>query len=233
MNTTTVVISVILTFVFTGLIANWLVQRWQYRNWLNQQRFLGSEKKYEALKEHADNISRLASRRLSAMFRVVFTLDQSEERLEERRKIYSDTIDDWQQNVNSLYTKTTMYFSWNMTKRLEDEINANFVSIGTRIDKSIRIAQRREEISPPSKQKILNDLYSLQGTLGNFNRDMLRHVIHQQKSTYHGVEIGYNEADLQYFSTWQLFKALFLTRVDQFRIVLTAFELERPAGRED
>ncbi|CAO4137662.1 hypothetical protein [Methylorubrum extorquens] len=233
MSTTTVIISVILSFILTGVTANWLIYRWQYRNWMNQQKFLGSEKKYEALKSHADEISRLASRRLSSMFRVVFAFDQSDDRLEERRKLYSDSVDDWNQNISSFFYKTTLYFSWEMTQRLEHDINARFVSIGSKIDKSIRILQSKDAILQIPKTSMLQELYSLQGELGNFNRDMLRHVIKQQSATYHGVELRYNESDLQYFSTWHLVKALFVTRVEDFRVVLTAFELEKPARRSD
>lgn len=49
-------LSIVVGFVLTGLIGNRLVQAWQARNWLLQQRFLGQEKEYVGLK--ANNISR-------------------------------------------------------------------------------------------------------------------------------------------------------------------------------
>lgn len=79
MSATNVVLGAIVAFIFTGVIANWLVQRWQYRNWLNQQRFLGAEKRYELLKSLADEISLNASKRLSSMFRLVASLALSQE----------------------------------------------------------------------------------------------------------------------------------------------------------
>ncbi|MGV7029857.1 hypothetical protein [Methylobacterium symbioticum] len=231
MNLSTSIITVLLTFLCTGLMANWLIQRWQYRNWLNQQRFLGAEKQYEALKAVADDISKVSAKRLSAMFRVLSALDQSADRLEERRKIYSDAVDEWNQNINSFQYKTTLYFNWGMTQRLEHDINENFVKIGGRIERNIRIKQINDQAKISDKQEILSQLFKLQGILGNFHRDMLNVVLQKQASTYQGVEIGYNESDLQYFSTWQLIKALFITRVELFRIVLTSFELEKPARR--
>lgn len=225
-------LTIVLTFICTGVAANWLVQRWQYRNWLNQQKFLGAEKSYEALKLHSEEIARIASRRLSSMFRLVFSLDQGSERLEERRKIYSDCIDEWNQSINIFYARTTMYLNFDMTKRLEDDINARFVEIGARIEKLIKERVANPNVSL-SKIRVLDDLYALQGVLGNFNRDMLRHVINRRASTYQGVNLKYDRRNLQYFSTWQLFKALFITRIEEFSVTLTAFELEPPARRLD
>lgn len=118
-----------------------------------------------------------------------------------------------------------------MTTRLEDDINATFVSAGAELEGLVRQKLEGSEISSRSRSTLKDKLFSLQGALGNFNRDMLHFVLKQQAATYQGVEIEYNEYDLQYFSTWQLFKALFITRIEDFRIVLTAFELEPPARR--
>lgn len=231
MSATNVVLGAIVAFIFTGVIANWLVQRWQYRNWLNQQRFLGAEKRYELLKSLADEISLNASKRLSSMFRLVASLALSQERVEERRLIYSNAIDDWQQNIATYYYKTTLYFDWSMTQQLEGEVNDRFVSIGAELEGLVRQKLAGEDVSDRSRTRVKDKLFALQGILGNFNRDMLHYVINQQAATYQGVKIEYNESDIQYFSTWQLFKALFITRVEEFHIVLTAFELEPPARR--
>ena len=224
--------AVILSFLLTGVVVNFLIQRWQHRNWVNQQRFLGAEKTYESMKATADEISISASKRLSAMFRVTFALDQSDERLEERRKIYSDALDEWNQKINSFYYKTTLFFGWSMTKRLEDDLNAQLVSAGALIEASIRKREHKSD-EPTGKKEILKRLYSIQGMLGAFNRDMLRSVMHQQAATYQGVEINYSVRNLVFLSTWQLFKMLFITRVDDFRVVLTSFQLEPPAIRKD
>lgn len=233
MNIYTSVVTVLMTFLCTGLAANWLVQKWQYRNWLNQQKFLGAEKKYEALKLHADEVSKLSAKRLSAMFRLVAALDQSADRLEERRKIYSDVLDEWGQHINSFYYKTTLYFDWEMTQRLEYDINQRFVEVGSQIEHCIRRRQEHADAEISEKEVLKDELFSIQGALGNFNRDMLKYVIRRQDSTYHGVEVGYSYADLQYLSNWQLIKALFITRVEEFSVTLTSFELERPARSRD
>jgi hypothetical protein len=222
------VTSVILTFICTGIGANWLVQRWQFRNWLNQQRFLGSEKKYDALRSNADEIAKVAARRLSSMFRLVFSLNMSPEFMEERRKIYSDTVDEWNSSINLIYAKTTMYANYRMTLRLERDVNNKFVSVGSRIERAVRERTKDTQLTIKTGD-LLKDLYQIQGALEIFNRDMLRVVITQQAATYHGVELKYTKSSIVYFSTWQLFKALFITRVDDFRVTLTSFELEPPA----
>jgi len=58
------IIAVIVGSILTGLIGNWLVQGWQQRNWLLQQRFLGHEKEYFALKDLADEIASLLGARI-------------------------------------------------------------------------------------------------------------------------------------------------------------------------
>jgi preprotein translocase subunit YajC len=44
-------ITVILSFVLTGIIGNFLVQRWQQRNWHEQHRLLRLEKEMDELIE--------------------------------------------------------------------------------------------------------------------------------------------------------------------------------------
>lgn len=222
----------VITFLLTGFVANWLVQNWQYRNWINQQRFLGAEKRFEALRTHAENLAKLASTRLSSMFRLTYAVNMAPEFMEERRKIYSSAVDEWNGNINLIYAKTTMYTRFGLTKRIEDEIHDPFVAAGSAIERAIRA-----KIANPAKHidlvPILNQLNGIQGRLENLNRDMLRIVISRQAATYQGVEVSYKKSSLKYLSTWQLFQALFITRVDDFRVTLTSFQLEPPASDLD
>ena len=54
------IITAIISFILTGLIGGRLLQKWQLRNWLNQQKFLGAEKDYIALQELFDDIVALS-----------------------------------------------------------------------------------------------------------------------------------------------------------------------------
>lgn len=222
------IIAAAIAFVFTGFLTNWLVQRWQHRNWVNQQRFLGAEKRFEALRVHADDFARLSSKRLSAMYQLAFSLNMSAETLEKRLAVYTDVITDWNVSLNSIYSKTTMYIGWSLTKYIEEEIHLSFVRVGANIEKSIR-RKRNDPTHIVNITSIQSDLDLLQGRLTRINRDMLRHVLNQRAATYQGVEVKYIESSIKYLSNWQLFKALFITDVDNFTVVLTSFELEPPA----
>ena len=226
------VLLILITFLLTGVVANWLIQSWQSRNWINQQRFYGAEKRFEALRAHADNLAKLASIRLSSMFRLTFALNMSSDFMEERRKIYSDAVDEWNSNINLLYAKTTMYTNYHLTMRIEKDIHNPFASAGSAIELLVRSRKSNSDVRVDVKP-ILKKLNSIQGMLENLNRDMLRLVINRQAATYQGVELSYKMSSLKYLSTWQLFKALFITRVDDFRVTLTSFQLEPPADDLD
>lgn len=64
----------LVTFVLTGIVGNWLVQRWQARTWIAQQRFLGFEKEYVALKDLVEEIGQLLGARIYYMQRLAFAL---------------------------------------------------------------------------------------------------------------------------------------------------------------
>jgi hypothetical protein len=67
----TAIVTVCLTFLLTGVVGNLLLQGWQQRNWLTQQRFLGEQKNYENLKELSEEIVRLSNLRLWKMRRLL------------------------------------------------------------------------------------------------------------------------------------------------------------------
>src|SRR5207245_734489 len=81
----TAIVTVGLTFVLTGLLGNWFIQRWQHRNWVAQQQFLGEEKEYLALKQLWEELARLSGTRLSRMRRLVLVLRSRDDEIVKSR----------------------------------------------------------------------------------------------------------------------------------------------------
>lgn len=93
------IVSILLTFVLTGVIGNMLVQHWQYRNWINQQKFLGEEKQYYALTALWEELTNLASKRLWRMRRLHAALiNGDDEKIKERLNDYDLALSEWNQS---------------------------------------------------------------------------------------------------------------------------------------
>src|SRR4051794_23033106 len=67
-------ITVILSFILSGIIGNRLIQRWQQRNWRVQHSLEATEKNLEALRIIADEITRFADARIFRSRRVVWQM---------------------------------------------------------------------------------------------------------------------------------------------------------------
>jgi len=221
------------TFVFVGIAGNWLVQAWQQRNWLNQQRFLGKQKEYHDLKDVFEEIVNLAGRRITRMRRLQYALHRSNDELVKvRLEEYDKILTEWNDRLNSFYVRLKLYTPYEMVARLEN-IHESFFSIGVRLEEAVR---RYQQGTPPAVrviEKLDNDMNALNGVIGNFTRDMLRHVEEIGKETYFGVEVKLKPDTLELFPTWQLVKALFKPRVQIHSIVRTAIDLGEPKRSRD
>src|SRR4051812_22670539 len=81
----TAIVTVVLTFVLTGFAGNLLVQRWQMRNWVVQQRFLGEQKQYDSLNSLCDDLIMSSGQRLWKMRSLLRSLSQSRDEIITRR----------------------------------------------------------------------------------------------------------------------------------------------------
>lgn len=223
------VVSALATFIFTGLIATSVGQRWGHKNWLNQQRFLGAEKDYTALKELADEIARLSGSRLARMRRLLAVTDHADiDLINQRLKEYDEVLALWNERLGSFSVRLTMYAGFSMAKRLEEEIQLRFRSAGAALETLVRRGLASESISPSSKARLGNAFNQIQGLLVEFNKEMLRRLKKKQQWVYDGELIRFRPENLGLFPTRYLFKALFMADVKSLTIIRSASDLVHP-----
>lgn len=213
----------------TPFFISYLVQRWQSRNWLNQQRLLGVEKKYASMSTLFSDISDAASRRLIAMYRLTDALGfEDDNRIKKRLENYDDALKEWNEKLNGIYVRLTSTLGQSDSRRLECEVHEGFRRAGIELEALVRSRLKGQSIPRSRKEKIKSDLNSVQGLLLQFNSDFLDVLETEHSAIYYGRLVDFNESNLEIFSNWELFKALFKKRVEQPRIFRAPFDLPAP-----
>lgn len=208
----TAIVTVLLTFLLTGLAANRVVQNWQHRNWRAQQHFADTEKAYGALQDIFDEVASLGSRRQHRMFRLLSILrDSNDDRIKERLSEYDGAVVEWNERLNVIYAKLTLHLEWRFTRRLDSEIQPLFVRLGRRLEMLTKRRLAGLEISDSEIRNTREALDRLQGELSVFHRDILKFLLDQKNKLYEAKKLA--PETLQSFPTWELFKALFKPRV--------------------
>lgn len=211
------IVTVLLSFILSGIAGNYILHGWQHRNWLEQQHLMHDEKEFAALQELFDEIASLAGRRHFRMFRLLGSargtdLDLIRARLGE----YDQAVISWNERLSALYAKLTMRIKWRYTTDLED-IQATFVSLGHDLE---AIAGARLSGGTVTRQRISTasaTLNTLQGKIINFNKNILRFIEEKRAAIYEDIKI--TEYNLDRIPTWELFKALFKSGVQRDNII--------------
>lgn len=222
--------TILLTFILTGIVANWLVQSWQQRNWLGQQKFLGQEKEYVALKDLTSEVMALAGSRQYRTGRVLSAVSSlSEVMLDDRLKSYDEILLRWNEGLNSLYVRLALYADYDFTRRLE-QVHNEFAAIGTRVEHLVRQRRLGQPLNQRTEFELQLKLNSLQGKLFTFNRDLLNEVENKRTLVYYGIKVKFSPTNLHLFTTWQLIKAVFIRDVDAHAVVRPTHDFGLPRG---
>jgi len=104
-------ITVIISFVLTGLIGNYFVQRWQQRNWHEQHRVLRLEKELDELRTLINEIMELGDARNYRARRLLLSLDNESSISTERLMDYERTVAVWNDRFNSFCVRLTLLAS--------------------------------------------------------------------------------------------------------------------------
>ena len=220
------IVSVVVGAILTGIVGNMLVQRWQHRNWVRQQRFTGQEKAYLLLKDLCDALAKATAKRVFCMRRLAAAVyDNDQPRTGEVLEEYRAVVKEWNEGLAPFFTRLTFYADYDFTRRLEDSVHGAFVSVGREIERNIRI--RKGQATGPLKS-VTVDLDRLQSVVVDFNRDLARYAQDRHSEIYFGREMPYRLRYLSYFSNLDLIKALFVTEVDSHTVVRPSFDLPAP-----
>jgi hypothetical protein len=226
------IIVVVVGFVLTGLIGNHLVQGWQQRNWLIQQRFLGHEKEYFALKDLADEIASLLGARVYHMQRLLLNLRRSSnEQLLSRAGDYDDIVKRWNERLTTFYVRLPLLASSDLGIRLESTVQTKLQVVGASIDELVYQTRCGNIPNKYAVTNALKTLNSIQVRAINFNKELLRIVEIRRIEVYYGARIDFSVGHLEEFSNWQLVKALFIRDVNSYSITRPTFDLQLPRRR--
>ena len=110
-------------------------------------------------------------------------------------------------------------------------IQNSLVAIGSQIDELIYLKKSGKQIEDYEVREILKRLNKIQGKAINFNKKLLGVVESRRMEVYYGVKVQFSLYNLEKFSTWQLFKALFIRDVNSFSIVCPTLDLYMPFRR--
>lgn len=213
-------LQMLIGFLLTGLIGNRLLQAWQARNWFLQQRFLGQEKEYIALKELSDEIATLLGARIFYMQRLIRALVTGDEaKIASRTKEYDEVLKRWNERLTSFYVRLPILAQYELAKRLEETIQSKLVSAGAIIEDLAVNRAPGVRIRRADANRVERELLAIQGQAISFNKELLRVVRSRRTDIYFGKPIKFSPQTVNRFSTWQLVKALFIRDIDSLSIV--------------
>lgn len=220
------IITVILGFVLTGLIGNQLVQRWQQRNWVHQQRFLGAEKEYIALRELSDELSKAIAVRLYRMRRLLWSLRRSDtDLIASRLQDYDSTAVAWNESLSSFYVRLAFYVGGGDSISLEHRIHEPFQQAGADLEQLVRLHRSGNSNLGAALTRLELRMNSLQGKSLDFTKDLMRVVERKKRTVYAGTVIHYSRHTIDQFSTWELIKVTFARDVDRFSVRRSSSDL--------
>lgn len=211
---------IIVSFLLTGVIGNRLLQTWQSRNWLLQQRYLGWEKEYLALKELADEISTLLGVRIFHMQRLNWALASgTDDRVKVCLQEYDETLKRWNERLTSFYIRLPILANYDLAQRLETSVQDRLVKCGRAIEELASRRKAGKAAQDELRGEVERDLNLIQGQAIAFNKSLLDFVQSRRGDVYYGKRLHFSPQDIEHYSTWMLVKALFVREIDSLSIV--------------
>jgi hypothetical protein len=207
----TAIITVLLTFILTGILGNFVVQAWQHHNWLVQRRILEAEEQYKALQKTFDEVSELAGKRQHRMFRLLSSLwGEGDDVVRKRLSDYDESATMWNERLAAQYAKITMQLDYWLTLRLDREIQPRFVRLDAELTRLTTARLNGVKLSSADFGRLSQALNALQGQIIGFNKATLKQIDDKKVALYRPKD--FNLGTLDSFPTWELFKALFKPR---------------------
>jgi hypothetical protein len=206
------------------VLGNWILQRWQQRNWVHQQHFLAGQKKYDNLKSLCEDILESSNGRLLKMRRLVFIMHGPEELIRERLKEYDSAQENWNHKLGIFLVKLRFYAAYEMATRLEKSIQLRFVATGSILERLTNTRLKGLAVPAGAVNDLERQLQKLNGSIVAYNRDLMGMLAAKENKVYYGKEIYLGPDTLKDFPTWELIKALFKPRIERHSIVRSPTE---------
>lgn len=209
--------------IVTGIVGNFLVQRWQLRSWREQQRQLGYQAELDELRSLLGEISTKAADRHNAMRKLVGSL-APDSRIERGVALaeYQNQVAIWNTSLNSFYVRIRLAVDYATTLRFERDVHKVFVEAGSLIEQVIRSRMDGVESNWSDLTEPKNKLNQLQGHLFSFIRDLTDDIERRREEIYFGKKLEYAIPNLGEYSTLELIKALFATDVEALYVLRSA-----------
>jgi hypothetical protein len=210
----TALVTVVVTFVLTGVVGNFIVQAWQQHNWLRQRRIMEVEAQYAALQKTFDEISELAGKRQHRMFRLLSSLIKGDAAMiQKRAEDYDESTTLWNERLVGQYAKLTMQLDRGsqLAIRLERDVQNPFVALDAELSRLLAAWRSSgAKASTSDFARLSSRLNSFQGRLLRFNKATLKQIADRKARLYEPPR--FTPATLDSFPTWELVKALFKPR---------------------
>jgi hypothetical protein len=219
-----IVAPIILTFLLTTLVGNWLIQKWQASYWLRQQRFSGNEKEYSALKELVDEIAALLGARMYCTQRLCKGLGLDDDAFQQRVQEHDSAVKQWNEKLTSFYVRLRLLAAAGSDVSLESNVHYQFVNVQAELDRLVRHRRTFGNPDYASMHALDRKLNHLQGKITRFNDAMMKYVMDRKSELYFGTVILFDEQNLHHFSTWALFKALFVRDIRTLTITRSSLD---------
>jgi len=222
MGNSSAIVAALVGAVTTGVLGNYLVQRWQRQSWFAQQRQLFHQQELDELKDLYDEISERGEARLTSMRRLVAVLLDDPPELEKALDEYRNQLTLWNSALRSFFPPITLHYGWHKTLQLENEIHANFVAVGRLLEQQVRLVKGGGKPLSANRTVLQTRLNLQAGALSEFYQDLANGVAKRRDEVLNGKRHWYRSGGLSHFSTSDLIKALFTSNVDGFNVVRPA-----------
>lgn len=203
-------VTVIVGSLLTALLGNRLVQRWQQRNWLQQQRLLKAQQQLGELQKVIDEVMALANARYYRTRKLSWQLGIADDaRIEDLRRDYENSVNAWNEKFTAFQVQLTVYGTFeSATNLLEDDVQMKFINISARLDPYLRKGAdlsgfRRVRLS------LEGEFTALSAAMFRTFRALANELKEKVNLTYFGKSVPFSEDTLETFSTSYLLKALF------------------------
>ncbi|MBP2153412.1 hypothetical protein [Erwinia rhapontici] len=219
-----ILITAITTLVFTGVVGNKIIIKFQRDNWLYQQKFQNNEKDLKEFEKVVAEINSLVSSRISRMRIYIDEKVSNDGKVEDATRAgYINIKNEWNDKINNFYHFLYTNESTDLSMYLEKEIQEIFVSIHNDM--------RQADISELKKTKTMNKLNLLSNKSSNLMKLMEERKRQKRSSIYDETRIFFTKENLDEFPTLFMLKALFFRFPNAHSISRSPFSSNVPSGR--